>query len=249
MSVCIRGSAFRYQSKNHLHSGEDFWRIFEDGPWKWKSQGRYAGGSINPGHYFGLLRDGAKMEISHYVHQEPSLSDYELLVVQGELDNVLDLTQIENIQNVAKEMGYSGNNFMVLSDLISLDTGGNDTTDRFGYYAYRNGYNAALFFSARAIDPFHRKIIDNPDIDALSASYAVIDMRQQPIGVCLVVFSGMTLLRSIKRYSFGTGEWEDNPYWNQSEEVLNALFEYKRDYQETMEHQSFRYRIPHTGEA
>jgi hypothetical protein len=57
------------------------------------------------------------MEISHYVHQEPSLSDYELLVVQGELDNVLDLTQIGNIQNVAKEMGYSGNNFMVLSDL------------------------------------------------------------------------------------------------------------------------------------
>src|SRR5262249_54858007 len=143
--------------KARLHRGDSFWRNFEDGPWKWDSSGRYAGSGLNPGHYFAFSRQEARSEILHYVKDEKELNEYALLRIEGEVNNVLDLTSVTNLRRLTRELGILNNPFDVMGQLVTAATGGSYFTDGLGAYAYERGYSGILFFSARNIEELQRK--------------------------------------------------------------------------------------------
>jgi hypothetical protein len=229
-SLRLKGVVCRYQRRSRAHRGNDFWRVFEDGPWKWSAKGRYAGEDVNPGHYFAFLPSSAKAEISHYLGNDGDLSSYDLLRVKGDLDNILDLTYWENVSFIAtKNFGYAHvKTFLV--EVITPQTGGNKTDEWIGYYASRAGYNGAVYYSARAIREGDRELLEN-------AGYAYYELllpniRANVEGQCLVLFSGAVVLSAISEYCYNDDEWEPNPYYGWTQDRLDEVFEYKSDYQE-----------------
>jgi hypothetical protein len=50
-SIRLRGKGYRWQQQERVQRGAEFYKMFEDGPWKWKAQGRFAGAGLNCGHY------------------------------------------------------------------------------------------------------------------------------------------------------------------------------------------------------
>jgi hypothetical protein len=94
-AVRLNGKAYRWQAKKHIHRGADFHLMFEDGPWKWDAQGRFAGKDINCGHYFGLSVEAANEEAGHYgIDKE----DSQLIEIEGSSDCILDLTHPDLIR-------------------------------------------------------------------------------------------------------------------------------------------------------
>lgn len=241
MSVKLRGSAYRYQPKAHLHHGEEFFRLFEDGDWKWQGQQRYAGATedgkgakINAAHFFAFTPSCAKLEIGNYLSEE-QLAEYALVEVDGELDDMLDLTSIENVRAVAKAMHVTGNIHDIFKELLSLRSGGNKFTDVFGHYASSRGYNGIVFFSARALSQDHaQQVRESKYWDEVMEDYVkgfvYEEMASRFDRMCSAVFSGSLLTRSIKRYRFDDGPWEVNPYHGWSEEALDKKLTYNGDF-------------------
>jgi hypothetical protein len=251
--MSIRGSLFRYQGKGHIHRGNDFYKVFIDGGWKWKGQQRYAGVhvdkhtaspgeppkeyKINVGHYFARGQQGARAEMLHYTtNKEELAAKYSLLEVEADLDNVLDLTDLEVIRAVADATYISGNIWDILKDLIGEETGGGAVPTTFGYYASRRAHSAILTFSARALHPEHAAQLRSEFWDEVAEDIvkgAVIEkMRDHTNRQCVVVLSGSLLTRLVKRYRYDEAAWEDNPLFGKSAKEIDALWgEFGPDFQ------------------
>jgi hypothetical protein len=246
-SIRVRGEAYRYQSKGHIHRGQDFWKIFEDGPWKWDAQQRYAGAGLNPGHYFAFSPESAGLELAHYV-SEGKVEEYEVMSIEGELDNILELTTLDSMQHTAKAVKFGGFDAELIQRMIIEQSGGEELTNVLGFHACRKGYNGIVFFSARAVAPEDRSgtHLMNDMFGDDPFYWALERMKFRISGMVLVVFSGSRLIRSIRKYRFGNGEWEENPFYNWSEAELDLKFQYNAAYQATRGRFSY---LPHGVES
>jgi hypothetical protein len=253
LAVSLHGSLFRYQDKGFVRRGNDFYRVFIDGAWKWKGQQRYAGVytekhiessgdppheyKINVGHYFARGQQGARAEMLHYTTKEELAAKYALLEVDAQLDNVLDLTDLQVIREVADASDVSGNIWDILKELIGEETGGGDFPTVFGYYASRRGYSAILTFSARALHPEQASQLRQSDywddvMEDMVKGDVIEKMQRQTNRQCVVVLSGSLLTRLVKRYRYDDGPWEDNPLFGKSAEEIDALWaEFGPDFQ------------------
>ncbi|MFT3824384.1 MAG: hypothetical protein QM731_10710 [Chitinophagaceae bacterium] len=251
MSVKLSGKAFRYQKIPNNQQGGDFYKVFIDGSWKWKGQQRFAGVfkdrhdqsaeeppeyKINAGHYFALSDFCAKQEILHYLKDIP-LEDHATLEIQGTIDNVLDLTKIENIRKVATALYIQANVWDLLEKLTETTTGGGEIPALYGYYAHRNGYNGILFFSARAMDKLHSGAIRESQywddvMEEYTKTLILEEMQQRPSRMCLVFFSGSVVTRSIEQYRYNSEPWQQNTYYNYDETELDKLWgDFNSDFQ------------------
>jgi hypothetical protein len=253
LTVSLHGSLFRYQDKEHVHRGHDFYKVFIDGGWKWTGQQRYAGVhvdkftaspgeppkeyKINVGHYFACGQQGARAEMLHYTTKKELVAKYSLLEVEADLDNVLDLTDLEVIRAVADASYISGNIWDILKELIGEETGGGDFPAAFGYYASRRGHSSILTFSARALHPDHASQLRTSEyrdgvMEDIVKGEIIEKMRSQTNRQCVVVLSGSLLTRLVKRYRYDEAAWEDNPLFGRSAEEVDALWgEFGLDFQ------------------
>jgi len=228
MSVRATGRLFRYHNRAFVYPPDAFWRTFVDGEWKWRVRGRFAGVNINTAHYFGVTAQSALLEISHYASVDAIASDYELLCVEGELDNILDFTSISHLEYACKAMNISVRRADLVSAVVNPASRGSDLTDRLGYFAERRGYSGVVFFSARAIDEADRGDIDNDRyydevMELFVKSEVAAAMRQKVWRLCVAVFAGTTLTRSVRRYKLADGQWQENPFFGKSAEELDGL--------------------------
>jgi hypothetical protein len=99
MSTKISGVFARWHNPDFYRTGDDFWKTFQDGPWKWEDQQRYAGKALNCGHYFSISVPGSRAEAGYY---ELDLTKYQLLRVVAAFEAILDLTYEENLREMAK---------------------------------------------------------------------------------------------------------------------------------------------------
>jgi hypothetical protein len=253
-SCVIRGSLFRYQAKTHFHRGEDFYKIFVDGAWKWKEQQRFAGVVVDPrspppgegrtetkmntGHYFATTAQSAEAEIRHYLEQDV-VDDYSLLEIEADIDNVLDLTDLSTIRAVAEATWIEGNIWDILADLIAEDKGGGELSSIFGFHAQRQGYAGIRFFSARELLPRHADRLREARFwdevaEDLEKKTVLEAMQRRKGGLCIIIFSGALLTRVVKRYRFDGGQWEVNPWFGSAEGAVHELWgEFGPDYQAT----------------
>jgi hypothetical protein len=233
---CTEATLFRLHQPAHFHHGKDFWKTFENGPWKWSARQRYSGGNINPGHFFTLFGPSAVVELGHYTSD---LEGYGMLKIQGPLDNIFDLTDWRNIMVACQAMGVSGPATEIILDLVNVETGGNELTDAIGYYAYRRGYAGVVFFSARTMDAGQRSSLASMS-DVLAEAYYLDMMKADMHRLCVVLFSGSQMVRRIKRYSFAGENWINNPYFGAAAEELDGLTQYNESYQASMFRMRFR---------
>jgi hypothetical protein len=248
----MRGSLFRYQARTNLYRGENFYKMFVDGAWKWKGQQRFAGGGVNPypkegepaeyklntGHYFATTSDSARAEIRHYI-EEDFVANYALLEIDVTIDDILDLTELNSIRAVANAYGVKGNIWDLLAELISTETGGNALSTASGHYAHNEGYAGVRFFSARALTPRQAERLREArywdDVAEYLEKKPVLEsMQRQSGGQCIVVFSGTLLTRAVKSYRIDDGPWEENPRFGCDQSTIEELWgEFGPDYQYT----------------
>jgi hypothetical protein len=113
----------------------------------------------------------------------------------------------------------------LILELANAEEGGNHVTDAIGYYAYRRGYAGAVFYSARVMNKGGRKHIELTS--RVLAEAFLLDMMKLEMGrMCIVLFSGPQLVRSIQRYSFDGEDWVDNPYFGATAEDIAMLSKY-----------------------
>jgi hypothetical protein len=130
---CSEATLFRLQKLAHFYGGANFWKTFEDGPWKWSAQYRYGGKDINPGHFFTFNGPGAELELKIYTSD---LSGYKMLKIEGSFDNILELTDWRNTIEVCRAMGMTAPATELILELVNATQGGNEVTNAVGYYAY-----------------------------------------------------------------------------------------------------------------
>ena len=233
-AIRLSGDAYRWHSADRLHKGAEFYRMFEDGPWKWSAQGRFAGKEINCGHYFGLSVGAATEEASHYgIDPEKSA----LVHIAFEPVKLLDLTHPEFIRTmfqncVQNHEIVSHSYYVMLSELIELGNGGNSVTDYLGYRARKDGYQGILFFSARTMEELQ---IWRHDLDLEAYTYGMTfsGLRAGREHLNVVFFSGADLIVNIRTLRIGDSEPFENPYCGQDPAAIDGLFEYGSDYQES----------------
>jgi hypothetical protein len=243
MSRRAVGAAYRWHEPKFFGHEKEFWRTFEDGPWKWQTQQRFAGKNLNCGHFFAVTPEGASAEAAHY---GIDTSKMQLLKVFGTSDAVLDLTHEDNLIKISKiaiENAETISDRTYLFEILSFMTdeygsGGNSITDYIGQWARKAGYDGIMFFSARSIgkDTALRWQIEhgvedtawgNPIYDMLS------NMRQRYDLINVMYFSGAHLIKNIQRYAFpADGPWEDNCFYGAADADIDKLFKYDSCFQE-----------------
>lgn len=232
-SIRLRGTIYRWQARERVVDGDRFYAMFEDGPWKWAAQGRFAGKGINCGHYFGLSVDAATEEAQHY---GIDTTGGVLLAVEGASRRILDLTHPDVIR--AQFERYVDNHQLVtrsyytmLSELVERGNGGNVITDYLGYQASREGYDGILFFSARVL---HQADIDrmDRDLEGYSAGPWFYERRKDPRLLNVVIFSGATLLSRLSRCRVGEAEPIANPHGGKPPSEIARLFQFDEQFQE-----------------
>jgi hypothetical protein len=233
------GKIYRWHARTRAHYGEDFYKMFEDGPWKWAAQGRFAGNELNCGHYFGLSIEAASEEAKHYgIHQETSI----LLELEAESSHILDLTHPEVIRAVFESYVenhkvVSWSYYNMLEELIERGNGGNAITDYIGYRAKREGYEAILFYSARAMTYLQVGRMDR-DLESFSYQDWFKRLRTQPALLNIVFFSGATVLDKTRTICVGDSEPIQSFHFGRGVKEIYKLFnEHDSDYQ--MEHDRF----------
>jgi hypothetical protein len=244
MSTMFSGIVVRMHSPMHLFTGKDFWKTFEDGPWKWSAQQRFAGTGIGCGTHFGLSRGGATAEAGYYDMDIERLTTLELDLA---LPSVLDLRYRDNCVAVFKKAVENPEvipekwlEIQVLAELVNVERGGNKVTDWVGYWARRQGYDGVLFFGARSLNATeYREIVDTQPNE--TCGFSNVDlcfnaMRKSNDLVNLVVFSGVTLLARTKRYRANDSEWQANPYFGMAAEDIYKLMTYGEAFQVEQEY-------------
>lgn len=256
VTVSIHGSLFRYQGRDQLHRGEDFYRTFVDGPWKWRGHQRFAGVEqirtsisedeglesikLNTGHYFGTTSQSAEAEIQHYLGPA-DLADYVLLEVEGNFSGLLDLTDLDSIRAFADGSAVKGNVWTMLAELLEEGTGGGALSTHFGHCARTAGHSGILFFSARSILPHHAdRMLDarywDDVVEDIEKKAVLEDMQRREGGRCVTVFFGALLTSLIRRYRFDGADWELNPWHGREvEEIVKAWGEFGADFQAEQE--------------
>jgi hypothetical protein len=236
-AIVLLGNAYRWQNNSHLHRGAEFYRMFEDGPWKWAAQGRFAGKDLNCGHFFGLSVEAATEEAAHYGIDE---SQSTLLRLEFESVRVMDLTRPDFIkqlvtENIGNHQRISHSYYSMVSELIERVTGGNGVTDYLGYRAHRLGYQGILFYSARAMEELQIWRHDR-ELEYFTYGSTFWGLRNDPRYLNVVFFSGAELLSGTKAIAIGSAEQEPNPFHRQDPAELARLFDFGEDYQEEMAH-------------
>jgi hypothetical protein len=240
MSRTFKGSLFRWHDPRFCEGATKFWQTFQDGPWKWEAQQRYAGKDLNCGHFFALSAAGATAEAEFY---KMALLDCRLLRVEVELDAVLDLTYEDNLLTIAKDFIQDAalldrDFFMdILSLLLDDSKGGNDFTDYVGRWAHQNDYEGVLFFGARALAQFEdlKWQIEHGRDERMGIPVApghFLKMRREPSLMNLVVFSGTRLTTRARSYQLPPVGEVANPYFGWSESELDKLLVYNSDFQQ-----------------
>lgn len=238
MSRNWKGSLFRWHDPEYFWRGTEFWRTFQDGPWKWEAQQRYAGKDLNCGHYFALSAEGAEAEARFY---KMPLNKSRLLRVDAEFDAVLDLTYEDNLVTIAKDFIQDPelldrNFFMdILSLLLEDSAGGNEFTDYVGDWAHKHHYDGVLFFGARALAEFEdlKWQIEHGRDESMGFPMAPLHfrkMRRESSLMNLVIFSGTRLTTRIRSYQL-LPEGGSNPYFGSSEQDIDKLLTYNADFQ------------------
>lgn len=167
------GKVFREVDIQYFESDpEKFFLNFLESPRTFESQYRFAGKNHNSGFYFASSKEVLKVEKgfddgnsknnkSNFFKELFRLEKVEkgkvLLEVDIEIDNIMNLTNPENIHRILTE-GYSkikssrlcASDYLMFS--IASNKGGNWFTDNIGLELYRNGYNGIIFPSVRAFN-------------------------------------------------------------------------------------------------
>jgi hypothetical protein len=257
MSTKLAGGFVRWHNPKYYWRGAEFWRTFEDSQRKWDNRERFAGEGRNCGHYFALTKVGATAEAAFY---SMDTNVNRLLSADFESDSVLDLTYEENLLAIAKLAlsnmdKISDRHFFVtiLSWLTDDSQGGIPFTDFIGHWASRNGYEGLLFFGARALaqNDYLKQYIDTGADDGMMGSviYSYLkDMRKKNDLKNLVMFSGARLTSLIKTSRLDPDPPDINPYYGKSESEIDALVEFKADYQEAQRNTGFYLHQPFTIE-
>jgi len=213
MSRETTGSAYRWHNPKYFWSGDKFFQTFENGPWKWEAQQRYAGKNLNCGHYFAVTPGGATAEASYY---GLDLSNLQLLEIKGHAESVLDLTHGDNILELAK-MAFKNFDdipddsfFMVMLSAMTDEcgSGGNVFTDYIGYWAQNKGYDGVMFFGARALavypDIRYQIRSGKDDFFGQNVAYAFFERIRRTYDLINVVyFSTPTIVRACFINGFG----------------------------------------------
>jgi hypothetical protein len=229
---------FRYHSPDRWHLGQEFWRTFQDGWWKWDSAQRFAGKGLNCGHYFAATEAGSRAEATHY---KMDVSGLLLVEVDVALDDLLDLRDESTLRDIVSECvenpeaAASMPIMQLLHRVVDVETGGTSLTDDIGAWAVDHGYRGILCFSARAVEPY-RDVIDQRQDGQLGVYIADTffeDLRNDPTLTNVVVFSGADLIRSVRQYRVHPGEMVPNAWYGAPEDSLDlALGEFGSDYQD-----------------
>lgn len=239
-SVHMKGKAFRWQQPERVFRGNEFYKMFEDGPWKWAAQGRFAGKDLNCGHYFGLSVEAATEEAAHYgMHPEAAV----LIEIEGESGRILDLTHPDVIKSmfetyVDNHQVVSWSYYTMFQELIELGNGGNPITDYLGYRAKRDGYHGLLFFSSRILKEFASYRAYDRDLEGLTYKHEFWRLRTNPKNLNIVLFSGFALINGIKTIRIGEGLPMENPYFGIGLERISSMFPEHDDYYQ-LEHDRF----------
>jgi hypothetical protein len=232
MSIAFEGSLLRWHDPDYFWEGENFWKTFRDGPWKWKDRQRYAGISMNCGHYFSLAQDGADAEGHFY---KLDMEKYSLLTVDAHFDAVLDLTYEDHLLTVGRkafsnfeELPSRSRLMELLSYLVERERGGNVLTDLIGRWARSEGYDGILFFGARSLLSFPELVrqIEHGQDDAMGMPIAhgyFSEMRRTPSLLNIVLFSGAQLTKRIRSFHFPPGKRNANPYYNADDSRIDEL--------------------------
>lgn len=249
-SVRVACRAFRWHPRAYAPEDgrRDLRAVFEDGPWKWDAQGRFAGAGVNPGHYFGLTADAATAEVRYYANLTTVPGDYVLLTLEIALQNVLDLTPKDTMVRHVRQCLTGADQLdpaEIAALLIEKGRGGNALTDYLGYLAHRDGYDGMLFFGARAIPETQRWAVENarPYDEALNNDYdSVRRLSRVRDNFNLVVFSGARVVGATSAFRCGgrrrwifrrrKGTWTRNPLSGHSrQQILAASAEFGEEYQ------------------
>jgi hypothetical protein len=234
MSIRLSGKAYRWHDPDHIHHGKNFYRTFEDGPWKWDAQGRFAGKGINCGHFFGLSVEAATAEAEYYdMHPDRRT----LLEIEASSTRILDLTDRRNMQCVFKKCIQnheiaSSTYFEMLVEMVEKQKGGNVFTDYIGWWAKHAGYDGILFFSARAVQKYRSQFEKmNTNLGYDHAPEVFYFMRRDASIRNVVIFSGADLVNAISKYSVN-GTPHTNPlYGNSRDFILGLSGKHGEDYQ------------------
>jgi hypothetical protein len=255
MSIKLAGSFVRWHEPKYYYRGTEFWKTFQDMPRKWDSQERFAGKGHNCGHYFALTRTGATAEANFY---KMNIAEKRLLSADFASDAILDLTFEENLLAIAKlaisnPEKISDRHFFVtiLSYLTDDSKGGVPFTDFVGNWASRNGYEGLLFFGARALaqHSYLKQYIDTGSDDGMMGPvvYTYLkDMRKNAALKNLVIFSGSRLTSLIKISQLQPDPPDANPYYGAPDSEIDALVDFKTDYQEEQRDKGFYLPRPFT---
>jgi hypothetical protein len=237
-AIRLRGKAYRWQQPARVHLGDQFYKMFEDGPWKWKAQGRFAGAALNCGHYFGLSVEAATEEAAHYgMHPENAV----LIQITGGSRRILDLTHPDVIksmfqQHVENHHVVSWSYYSMMDELIERGDGGNVVTDYLGVRAKREGYQGILFFSARVLRDIQLFRMDRV-LEAYTYRAYIWEKRRDLTNLNIVFISGAELVHGIKTIKIGDAEPFVNPYYEIGIDKVYTMFpEHGEDYQLEQDH-------------
>jgi hypothetical protein len=236
-AVRLRGKVVRLHEREYFWSGENFFKTFEDGPWKWSAQTRFAAKDINTGHFFALTEAGAIAEANFYGVDQTKLG---LLELEVDLDAVLDLTKLgglnlafeENVKNPSFFDEHRHRDEIILNEMIDIEKGGSVLTDRIGYWAVHCGYDGILFFGARANRPNNERHVRLDNGFVISFASELDLWRDDTNRINLVVFQGSNLIRSVISYTMKPDvPRTENIYFGWPEEKLDSLLGFNSDYQ------------------
>ncbi len=236
-SVQLSGIFFRWHEVNYLQTGSNFWRTFEDGPWKWDAHSRFAGKGWNCGHYFSLSKKAAAEEAQFLGHETSKGS--EMLEIKATFPSVLDLTDLDNIQEVFKHCVRDPQNveqwrsLRLFARLMHGKPSGNAYTTAIGYWAAKQGYDGVLFCSARVAPLLKSDLfsVTNPNIlspEDREAYREILGLNY----LNLVVFSGLRLAVQVSSYVVGSQVLQANPHYGANLSEFNHLTQYGSIYQE-----------------
>jgi hypothetical protein len=237
-SLNLSGKAFRWHRKDRSHRGEDFWKNFQEGEWKWDAQQRFAGKGGNIAHYLSFFDLTAKKELAHYV-QPDKYHEYWLLHILAHVDNVLDLTDVHAFSNLAAHFNRTGlKREIEPCDLVSLSLemseGGGTISNWIGMYAEHAGYNGILYLSIRALSESDQRYIAgemNKNLFVMATEHIFED----PLHFNVAFFSGAKLITSIEKYHFSERYeprqqlWADNPDFRKDPKNLPGFDELSRE--------------------
>jgi hypothetical protein len=146
----ISGTFYRWHRSVLAPPVFPLWRSFLDDDKKWSKAARFAGSEKNCGHHFALAERGAGAEAAHY---GMNLAECKMLEVHASIEKVLDLTTASGRRLAYEALVESpdASDPFIAEEIIEEVTGGTILTDRIGYWATRQGYEAILYVATRII--------------------------------------------------------------------------------------------------